>query len=249
MPNSLAGSRAIVTGADGDIGTAVVERLLAAGVRVAAHVNDASHAERLREIGANAVTAGSPADEKTAQETVARAEHVLGAVNILVTCHGRPTVAPFTKLKPSDFWDHVDDSLIGTALFLQAASRSMRRAGWGRIVLTTSAWSGGGHGLAAVATAAGGINVLCKTAARELGPHNISVNAVASAFVESEWSVCDASALGSGKRPARRLAAPPSFSGTPLNVAECVRLLCEPRIGAAVAQTVHCSGGYFRHRV
>lgn len=249
MPLALAGAAAVVTGADGDIGYAVCERLLQAGVNVVAHVNDAAHVHRLSAIGVKAVTTGSPADEQTAPQTVERAESVLGPVHLLVTCHARPAVGSFLKLKTAEFWSHVDESLTGTALFLQAAARSMRRAGWGRVVLTTSAWSGGGHGLSAVATAAGGVNVLCKTAARELGPHNISVNVVASAFVDGEWSVCDASALARGKRSSRRPAASPATAGTPSNVAECVRMLCEPRIGAAVAQTIHCSGGYFRNRV
>jgi len=241
IPRSIAGATAIVTGADGELGFAVVERLLRADANVVAHVLDDRNSHKLKSLGNVEIEVGSPANKETAAKAVERAEATFGPVNLLVTCHQRPAVAPLLDMSCETFWEHVHAGVLGDAYFLQEATPSMIRAGWGRVVFTTSAWSEGGKGLAAVATAAGGINILCKTAARELGQYNISVNVVASAFVKDEWQICDASAMG----PAF-----PQFQiGDSTSVAECVRLFCEPRIGAAVAQTIQCSGGFFRHRI
>lgn len=241
IPRSIFGSTAIVTGADSNLGFAIVERLSREGANIVVHVRDDARSFQLKRLGATKMLAGSPALKQVALATVAAAEDAFGPVNLLVTCHEKPTVAPLLDMSVDVFWSHINAGLLGNSFFVQAAAASMIQAGWGRIVLTTSAWAEGGRSLAAVAASAGGINILCKTAASELGSHNISVNVVSSAFINDEWRICDAAALNNNLLP--------PLLGDCVNVAECVRLFCEPRIGAAVAQTVQCSGGYFRHRI
>ena len=86
-PKTMAGATGVVTGADTEIGYAVVERLLRAGVEIAAHVNNKKNTKRLTSAGAKIVFSGSPADDNTARRTFAEAEGIIGPINLLVTCH------------------------------------------------------------------------------------------------------------------------------------------------------------------
>jgi gluconate 5-dehydrogenase/3-oxoacyl-[acyl-carrier protein] reductase len=248
---SLQGATALVTGADTPLGFAVAQRLRRAGVRLGLHANREASAGTLTQLEAAVSFAGSAADEAIVRDGVALVKERLGPLNILVTCHATPMAGGLLEQDAEEFWAHLHNSLTGSFLFAREAADGLKRAGWGRIVLVSSGWAQGGAGLSAVASAAGGLNILCKTLARELGPAGVSVNAVAPAFIDSDWLVCDASALkmeaGQLKDCAANLV-PAGRLGTVDEVAETIRLLCEPRIGAAVAQTLQCSGGYFRQR-
>ncbi|MCO3749138.1 SDR family oxidoreductase [Pseudomonas aeruginosa] len=119
------------------------------------------------------------------------------------------------------------------------------------MVLLTSAWGVGARDLAAVAAASGGVQVLCKSLARELGSHGVTVNAIAHAFTDSDWLALDAHALDIGEnvlRTAPQAYVPAAALGQPAQVAHSVLLLCHPVLGAATGQTLQCNGGYFRHR-
>lgn len=244
---SIQGATALVTGADTELGFAVARRLHRAGVHLALHVNDARALDRVAGLGPMACFAGSASDEDIVRGGIAQ----IGPFNILVTCHATPMVGGLFDQDGARFWTHLHDTLTGSFLFAREAAASLKQADWGRMVLVSSGWAQGGPGLSAVASAAGGLNILCKTLARELGPHGVSVNAVAPSFVEGEWLGCDGSALGLSKAALREQAAklvPAGRLGTADEVAEAIRLMCEPGIGAAVAQTLQCSGGYFRQR-
>jgi NAD(P)-dependent dehydrogenase (short-subunit alcohol dehydrogenase family) len=248
---SLQGASALVTGADTALGFAVAERLGRAGVRLALHVNDEAASERLEKLGASLCFSGAADDEAIVRNGLGEVGKALGSLNILVTCHATPMTGGLFEQDAGDYWTHLHRSLTGSFLFAREAAPALKQAGWGRVALVSSGWAQGGPGLSAVASAAGGLNILCKTLARELGPHGVCVNSVAPAFVDSDWLACDARGLRLSETELRRQApslAPAGRLGTVAEVAETIRLMCEPRIGAAVAQTLQCSGGYFRQR-
>lgn len=248
---SLRGATALVTGADTELGSAVARRLHLAGVRLALHVNQEASREKLESLDPAWCFAGGAANEQHVRNGVESMTRSLGSLNILITCHATPHVGGLLDQDAGQYWAHLDHALTGSFLFAREAAPSLKRSGWGRIVLASSGWAQGGTGLSAVASAAGGLNILCKTLARELGPHGVCVNAVAQAFIDGQWLVCDASALKISNEALRAQAAalvPAGRLGTVEEVADAIRLLCEPRIGAAVAQTLQCSGGYFRQR-
>jgi NAD(P)-dependent dehydrogenase (short-subunit alcohol dehydrogenase family) len=248
---SLQGATALISGADTRLGTAVAERLHRAGVRLALHVNEAAAAGRLEHMNPVCCFEGPADDELCVRQGIGSVSGSLGPINILVACHAKPMVGGLFDQTGRQYWEHLDNALTGSFLFARESAPGLKQAGWGRVVLVSSGWAQGGQNLSAVAMAAAGLNVLCKTLARELGPHGVCVNAVAPAFIDDEWLACDAAALGiseaqlraqiSGFVPAGRL-------GSVEEVADTIRLLCEPRIGAAVAQTLQCSGGFFRQR-
>lgn len=247
---TLHGATALVTGADTRLGAAIAANLLQAGVRLATHVNDPA-ALAAQDPSAEVSFAAQATDEQAVTDGLRQVHEAFGALNILVTCHAQPVTGALLEQSNDAFWAHLDQQLSGSYLFAREAAPLLKSADWGRVVLLSSGWAVGAPGLAAVASAAAGVQVLCKTLSRELGPHGTTVNALAHAFTDSEWLTCDAQALALDEAQLREQIGqrvPAGCLGQPEQIAHTVRLLCQPVIGAAVAQTLQCNGGYFRHR-
>lgn len=216
-------TRVLITGADTKLGVAVNDYFTTRGAVTAAPPVGVDHTDRA-----------------TVRDAVRQVAERMGGIDVLVTAHALPHVAAFTEQSMAEFWGHVDATLTGSFLYAQTTAEHMRhnRTG-GRIVLTTSRWHIGGPGLAAVATAAGGIVALTKTLTRDFGVFGIGVNAVAIGGVDSEWSVCDP-----------EVATPPlGRPGTVQQVANLIGLLSRPQLKAAVGQIVNVDGGLSRNRV
>lgn len=244
---TLKDATALVTGADTELGRAMVAKLAAAGARVAAHRLD----KQAQVPGAEFHVSAGVCDEGALRAAFEHVQASFGQLNLLVLCHAKPVCGGLLEQSLEAFWQHQDEQLSGSFLICQLATPLLKAAGWGRVVLTCSGWSAGAPNLSAVAAAAGGVQLLCKTLARELGPLGITVNALAHAFTDSDWLACDAAALGLSEDDIRAQATslvPAGRLGTPAQIAASALLLCQPVIGAAVAQTLQCSGGYFRRR-
>jgi NAD(P)-dependent dehydrogenase (short-subunit alcohol dehydrogenase family) len=246
---ALDGTTALITGVDTELGAAVLEKLRSAGVKCVGHCSPGATPPDMHPDAP--VVVAAPSDRAAVGRAVDAAVDRVGDLDILVTCHPRPHHQSFLDLAEGDFWSVVDDHLTGSFNFAQAAAPSLARSRGGRVVLTTSIWHTGARGLAPVAAAASGTVALVKSLTRDLGRLGIGVNAVACGFVDGEWLVCDASALGLRPRDLRR--APESFVpqgrlGTPRQVASTIAVLCNPDLQAAVGQIVNVSGGFVRSR-
>ncbi len=149
--------RVLITGVDTRLGAAVRDHFAGRGALTVGTVT----AERDPGPGEELTLTADPADRAEVGHVVAKAAAHMGGVDVLVVAHGLPVVAPLADQPMAEFWAHVDATLTGSFLYAQAAADHMRHSGTGgRIVLTTSRWHVGGDGLAAVATAAGGIVAL-----------------------------------------------------------------------------------------
>lgn len=240
---------ALVTGLDTELGSAVARRLTASGTSVVGQHRPGSgpgHRE-----GLTGLVTADPGDQSSVAAAVEEAVALLGRLDILAVCHPRPHRAGLFKITPGEFWTEVDDALTGSFFFAQAAAPHLARGDGGRIVLTASMWHSGGAGLAAVASAAGGIVALTKTLTRDLGPLGVGVNAVVPGLVEGPWLACDAAGLGVDTDTLRRdpgRFVPTGRLGTADQVAATVAVLADPSLKAAVGQCVNVNGGHVRTR-
>lgn len=178
---------AVITGAAEGIGAAVARHVAEAGWSVAlADINgdgvDRICAE-LEQSGVNAVSLEADVASESAIAWLADAAHELGPIGAWINNAGNNRPAMLHKMSADDFDRVIAVHLRGTFLGIREAARRMIEHGAGGSIVnvTSSAGLGGTIGQINYAAAKGGIIAMTKSAAKELGRHDIRVNAVAPA--------------------------------------------------------------------
>jgi len=246
----LGGTVAAVTGGGKGIGRAVCETLAEAGAAVAVQDLVATDAERvaagIRERGGRAMAvAGDAADEAAIDEFLARTVAELGGLDVLVNNAG---IYPFTNFLelPIEQWDRVVDlNLRGVFLATQRAGRRMAAAGrGGRIVNIASvqALRPSGPGVAHYNVSKAGVVMLTKSAALELGPKGIAVNAVAPGVIHTPGThgMIEEASFGD---PKTRVPFTGRW-GVPEDVANVVLFLAGPAASYVTGETIIIDGGF-----
>lgn len=181
----------LVTGAAQGIGRAVAERFGAAGDVVM--LLDVE-AERLQATGAELAAAGIRCETAVAdirdRAQIRAAIHVCreryGRLDVLASSAAVTDVKRIMEIADSEWQTIIDVNLTGTFRCIQEAARAMIETGGGAIVITTSTNSFWVEtGTAAYSASKGGLLALIKTAALDLAPHHIRVNAVAPGMVRT----------------------------------------------------------------
>lgn len=184
----LTGKIAAITGGGGGIGQGCGERFAAEGAKVVLFDVDADKANTAaKAIGpaarGEALDVCDPGAVEAAMRRIAATE---GRLDILVASAAVPFVKPVLDIDPGD-WDRViGTNLTGLFYCSQRAARIMAEQGEGRIVHVSSvngfrAITGRG----AYSVAKGGVEMLTKIMAAELGQQGITVNGVAPAPVDT----------------------------------------------------------------
>lgn len=191
----LNGKRALVTGASRGIGRAVALALAREGADVV--VNYASQsgaaeevAARIREMGRKGICCrANVVDPGEVSEMVQFAQKELGGIDILVNNAGVTRDNLVMLLKEED-WDSVlATNLKGAFNCTRAVARLMLKARQGRIINISSVVGiTGNAGQANYAASKGGLIAFTKSVAKELGPRNITVNAVAPGLIATEMT-------------------------------------------------------------
>jgi 3-oxoacyl-[acyl-carrier protein] reductase len=244
MPlEGLKGRKALVTGAASGIGASIVERLKREGVEVVA--TDIHPA------------AGLIVADLTDADDVERLSGSVPSIDFLVNVAGGPAAPTRTDtlppipgaialedLKEKD-WNSVIAANLTTAfLVCREFAPRMKARKFGRIINFSSIAARRGSDRVGVhyAAAKGGIIGLTKTLALELGPHAITVNAIAPGFIKTpriaaaDWG--NASAAFIESLPLKR-------AGKPDDIAGVVAMLCSEAGGYVSGATIDVNGGWY----
>lgn len=252
MRSSLEGQVALVTGGASGIGRATVLALAEVGAAVA--VVDVSDAASETAAAASAEGADAEpfvadlADTSGLPGLVAEVLGTFGRIDILVNCAGI-SAAPHSAI---DFTDEKFDAVIAVnlkapmVLIREVGKHLVERGNGGRIVNVSSSASFRAIGAPAIyAASKAGINALTRTAAADLGPYGVNVNAVAPGVTRTPM-------VGAGRGDDRHLdqmvASGPLANLTgrvadPEDVANVIRFLCLPESRQITGQIINTSAG------
>jgi 3-oxoacyl-[acyl-carrier protein] reductase len=249
MPLSgLQGRRALVTGAASGIGHAVFARLKSAGVETfGTDIHDAH---------------GVIVADLTDSDEVEQLAGKVGAVDFLVNVAGGPVAPtrsntlpslpsgslPFEDVSDEDWGRVIAANLTTAFLVCREFAPKMKARKFGRIVNFSSIAARRGSSRVGVhyAAAKGGIVGLTKTLALELGPHNVTVNAIAPGFIKTE-RIAQAS-WGHDSADAERAfieSLPLKRAGKPDDIAGVVAMLCSDAGGYVSGATIDVNGGWY----
>ncbi len=183
----------IVTGGGSGIGKAAAIQLVAEGAKVVINGRDAGKLARAaQEIDATgksvSIYAGDISDTGVANGLVAHAEETFGGLDILLNNAGIFTPKPFLDVTEAEYDQFQDTILKGKFFANQAAAKAMIKRGGGAIVQTGSMWAMQAIGAtpsSAYSAAKAGVHQMTKNLALELAEHNIRINTIAPAIVET----------------------------------------------------------------
>jgi 3-oxoacyl-[acyl-carrier protein] reductase len=241
------GRVALVTGASRGIGLAIARRLAAEGARVIAAARNLEALERLvAEIAASGGSASALrmdlSDGASIEEGARAALERHGGIDVLVNNAGVTEDNLILRMS-RESWDRVlATNLTGAFLLTQAIVKGMVRKRFGRIVNVSSVVGlMGNAGQANYAASKAGLIGLTKTIARELASRNITCNAVAPGFIETEMTekmTPQARESLSGQIPLGRL-------GSAEDVAEAVAFLASEGASYVTGHVLNVSGGLY----
>ena len=229
VPGMLGGKTALITGATRGIGLGIAEVFATAGASLVLTGRDTSAGQRavaaMEAIGAKAwFCAADMRDQAAVRAAVAAAEERFGGIDILVQNAGMYPEVPIEQMT-SDDWDLVHHTnLRGTFFAVQACIPAMRARGGGRIVLVSSITGvrTGFPGLAHYGATKAGMNGFMRSAALELAPYGITINAVEPGSIRTEGlAALGAPAIAAMEEciPLRRLGQPAEIGTTALFLA------------------------------
>lgn len=235
-----------MTGGDRGVGRGIALALSEAGYRVAINYLDAPDLATavVRELRGDAFAVQGdvrrPADVRQMVDAVVSR---FGRLDLLVNNAGIQVWAPLLDLSEADWDDVVDTNLKGCFLCTQAAGRQMRTQGGGVIINIGSGCNKVPFPeLVSYTASKGGIEMLTKVAALELGPLGIRVNCIAPGAIEVERTKLerpDYAGTFSRVTPLRRI-------GLPEDIGQAVVLLASPAASFITGQTVGVDGGLFQ---
>jgi 3-oxoacyl-[acyl-carrier protein] reductase len=247
MTGVLTGQTALVTGASRGIGRAIAEALANAGAQVIGTATTPAGAEAITAWLGEAVTAGrgavlDVADAASVEALLGSLDAVSEMPSILVNNAGITRDGLLMRMKPED-WDAVLlTDLTSVFRLSRGCIKHMIKQRQGRIVNITSVVGAmGSAGQTNYAAAKAGVIGFTKSLAKEVGSRNITVNAIAPGFIDTDMT----RAVDESVRTAWMSGIPLGRLGAPEDVAAAVLYLTSPSGGYLTGQTLHVNGGLY----
>lgn len=251
--DDLRGQVAIVTGGATGIGRAIALELAQHGVHVAFNYIDdgdgrtREEAERtakeLRQLEVSVFARDCDVRDPGAVESfVAEAVERLGGIHILVNNAGIARDRALWRMNDEQWKDVLDTNLTGAFHMIRAVAPTLRRQQYGKIVNVSSIHGlRSEFGLANYAASKAGLIGLTRSAAVELGPSNINVNAVAPGYIRTTRLAAGVPAEVLDRARERTVL---SRLGDPRDVAHVVVFLCSEMARHITGAVIPVDGGH-----
>jgi 3-oxoacyl-[acyl-carrier protein] reductase len=238
---------AVVTGGSRGIGRATALTLCKAGfdIVIASPEVDKNEevAAEIRNCSGKAVTVNLDISSlESIKESFAYILKETGRIDVLVNNAGITRDALAMRMKPED-WDLVIRiNLTGAFLAIQQVLPPMMKERWGRIINIASVVGRSGNpGQANYVSSKAGIIGLTKSLAQEVGSRNITVNAVAPGFIETDMT----QNLPAAVREAMLSKVPLKRPGRPEDIANAVKFLASEDAAYITGQVLDVNGGMY----
>jgi 3-oxoacyl-[acyl-carrier protein] reductase len=243
--STLAGKRALVTGASGALGAAIAERLARDGAHLLLHANSRPQAveelaQKLRAAGAQAEVWVFDITDAAAARAACDGMLAAGPVQLIVNNAGVHDDAVFPGMRAEQWHRVIDVSLHGFFNVTQPLMLPMIRTRWGRIInISSVAALAGNRGQVNYAAAKGALNSATKALSLEVASRGITVNAIAPGII--------ASPMADGAFDAATIAqlVPAKRAGTPREVAALAGFLASAEAGYITGQVISVNGGLY----
>lgn len=242
----LAGKVAVITGASRGIGRAIAVHMAHLGAQVV--INYLGSEEKAGEVQKEIAEAGGEAyvygcdvsDFASCEKFVRDIVEKFGRIDILVNNAGITKDGLLVSMSEEAFDRVLQVNLKGTFQMIRFASRQMLRQRSGRIINMASVVGVFGNaGQANYAASKAGVIGLTKSAARELAPRGITVNAIAPGYISTDMT-------GQLKEEVREKIAsgiPLGTLGEPMQVAYAAAFLASDEAAYITGQVLHVDGG------
>jgi 3-oxoacyl-[acyl-carrier protein] reductase len=237
---------ALVTGGSRGIGRGIVKAFVVEGARVAFvyRGNQAAADDLVREIsqmgGTILALQADVTNVEAAGACVERVEREWGRFDILVNNAGIVRDDLFVRMEPEVWQSVLQTNLGGTYNFCRAVAYTLMKQRHGRIInISSLAAEHVNMGQANYAASKGAINAFTRALAVELASRNVTVNAIAPGFIETDMSEAVRNKAGEAIKkiiPMRRL-------GRPEDIAAVAVFLASPESGYLTGQVLTVDGG------
>ncbi len=247
---SLKGMNALVTGASGGIGSAIVHALASQGARVAlsgsnpaklrafrdeinqtyAHHDHDGHVEITCDLG----------NTTQVEELIPAMLDTLGTVDILINNAGITRDNLGMRMKDDEWNDVIRINLEAAFRLMRASAKPMMKARFGRIINITSVVGATGNpGQMNYAAAKAGLTAMTKSFAQEIASRGITANCLAPGFIRTAMT----SALDEKQQGAINARIPMGKMGEGADIGAAAVFLASREAGYITGETLHVNGG------
>jgi 3-oxoacyl-[acyl-carrier protein] reductase len=239
---------ALVTGASRGIGRSIATSLAKHGAFVIINFSSSPDAANetlaaIREVGGDGELMQFPVQDSAAVDKAfdeIKTKH--GQLDILVNNAGISRDGLLLRMKDEDWTQTLAVNLQGAFFCGRAAAKLMLKSRWGRIInISSVVGEMGNAGQVPYVASKAGLIGMTKAMAKELASRNITVNAVAPGFIETDMTA----ALDEKVRAEHMKAIPVGRYGHAEEVAELVTFLCSDSAAYITGQTVGINGGMY----
>lgn len=237
---------AFITGSSRGIGKAIALAFASNGYRVAINASKSENElnqtkAEIQALGAECLSfLGDVSDYGTCKNIFEQIQSQWGHVDVLVNNAGISHIGLFSDMTPSEWERLLQVNLHSVLNCTHIATQSMVQNKAGAVINISSMWGNVGASCEAVYSASkGAIHAFTKAMAKELGPCNIRLNAIACGAIDTTMNQC----FNEEEQQALCDEIPLSRFGTPSEVAELVLFLASEKSSYLTGQIITMDGG------